>query len=93
MALRTLFVYTEFMKKKVYELLTLAAAAPARRHHGTQKVLIPECDLTGRRVMVNRSSSVPVRSHSAAAANVSSSKNLLFHKLCVHKQCSQCSCL
>ena len=40
------------MKKYVFELLTLAAASPARRRHGRQKVLIPECDLTGRRVMV-----------------------------------------
>ena len=43
--------WRQFMKKKVFELLTLAAASPARRHHG-------------RRVMVNCSSSVPVRSHS-----------------------------
>ena len=52
--LRT-FVYTEFMKKKVFELLTLAAASQARYRRGRQKVLIPKCDLTGRRVMVNRS--------------------------------------
>ena len=57
-----MFVYTEYMKKKVFELLRLAAATPARRNHGRQKVSIPKCDLTGRRVMVNRSSSVPVRS-------------------------------
>ena len=47
-------MYTEFMKKKVFEQLT------ARRRHERQKVLIPECDLTGRKVMVNRSSSVLV---------------------------------
>ena len=52
------------MKKKVLELLTLAAASPVHRHYGRQKVLIPKCDLTGRRVMVNHSSSVPVSLHS-----------------------------
>ena len=36
------------MKKKVFELLTLAAASPARSPHGRQKVLIPEYDLTRR---------------------------------------------
>ena len=44
------------MKKKVFELLRLAAASPAHRRHGRQKDSFPECDLTGRRVMVNRSS-------------------------------------
>ena len=43
---------------------TLAAASPVRHYRGRQKVLIPECDPTGSRVMVNRSSSVPVRSYS-----------------------------
>ena len=57
-------MYTEFMKKKVFELLMLAAASQAHRRHGRQKVSIPECGLTARRVMVNRSSSLPVRSHS-----------------------------
>ena len=28
---------------------------PARRRHGRQKLSIPECNLTGRKVMVNRS--------------------------------------
>ena len=48
-ALRTLFVYTELAKKKIFGQLRLAVAPPARRCHGRQKVLIPECDLTGRR--------------------------------------------
>ena len=59
--LRTLFVYTEFTKKKVFGQLTLAVASPACHRHGRQKVSIPECDLTGRRAMVDRSSSLPVR--------------------------------
>ena len=46
-------MYTEFTKKKVFELPTLAAAAPARCRHGRQKVLIPECNLTGTETMVN----------------------------------------
>ena len=29
-----MFVYTEFAKKKVFELLTLAVACSAGRHHG-----------------------------------------------------------
>ena len=40
-------MYTEFMKKKVFKLLTLSAAPQVRRRHGRQKVSIPECDLTG----------------------------------------------
>ena len=65
-------------------------------------VSIPECDLTDKRVMVYLP---PVRSHSGintltamiAVRRRSSSyaelfKNLLFSKLCIHKQCSQCSC-
>ena len=32
--------------------------------YGRQKVSIPECNLTGRRVMVESSSSLPVRSYS-----------------------------
>ena len=56
-------MYTEFTKKKVFGQLTLAVAAPARRCRGRQKVLIPECDLTDRRVVVDRSSSLPVRLH------------------------------
>ena len=35
------------MKKKVFELLALAAASLAHPRHGRQKVSIPECDLTG----------------------------------------------
>ena len=60
-------------------------------------------NLTGRRVMVDRSSSLPVRSHLGIdavclpwrrrardpAANVSSSKTFI---VCAHKQCSQCLC-
>uniref|UniRef100_A0A671W452 Phosphodiesterase n=1 Tax=Sparus aurata TaxID=8175 RepID=A0A671W452_SPAAU len=41
---RTLFVYTAFMKNKVFELLMLAAASPARGRHARQKVSIYECD-------------------------------------------------
>ena len=37
-------VCVEFMKKKVFELLTLAAAFPTRGCHGRQKVSIHECD-------------------------------------------------
>ena len=33
-------MYTEFMKKKVFGLLTLAAATPARGHHGRQNALL-----------------------------------------------------
>ena len=36
-------MYTEFMKKKVFELLALAAASPARSRHGRQKLSIPGC--------------------------------------------------
>ena len=50
-------MYTEFTKKKVFELLTVGAGSPAHRCHGRQKVSIPKCDLTGRRVMVDCSSS------------------------------------
>ena len=42
-------VYTEFTKKKVFELFTVGAGSPAH------------CDLTSRRVMVDL---LPVRSHS-----------------------------
>ena len=42
-------MYTEFTKKTVFEQLTLAVASSARRCHGRQQVLIPECDLTGKR--------------------------------------------
>ena len=35
-------------EKKVFELLTLAAASPAHCRHGRQKVSIPEYDLTGK---------------------------------------------
>ena len=54
-------MYTKFTKKKVFELLTVGARSLVRRRHGILKVSIPECDLTGRRVMVDRSSSLPVR--------------------------------
>ena len=59
--LRTLFVYTEFTKKKVFGQLTLAGASPARFRHGRHKVSIPECDLKGRRSTITL---LPVRSHS-----------------------------
>ena len=42
-----MFVYTEFMKKKVFEQLTLAAASPARGRHGRQKVSITEWESNG----------------------------------------------
>ena len=77
-ALRTLFVYTEFMKRKVFKLLRLAAEAPVRRCHGRQKVSIPECDLTGTLEEQFTITLPPVRSHSGIdtlhIANVSSSK-------------------
>ena len=44
-----MFVYTEFTKKKSFGQLTLAVASLVRRHHGRQKVSIPECEQTGRR--------------------------------------------
>ena len=40
-------------KKKLFEQLTVGAGSPVRRRCGRQKVLIPECDLTGRRVTVD----------------------------------------
>ena len=46
--MRTLFVYTEFTKKKVFEKLTLTAVSSGRPHHGRHKVSITECDLTVR---------------------------------------------
>lgn len=52
-------MYAEFTKKRVFEILTVGAGSLAGRHHGRQKVLIPEYDLTGRRVMVDL---LPVRS-------------------------------
>ena len=70
-ALRTFFVYTEFTKKNVFEKLTVAVASPVRCRHGRQKVSIPECDLTGRRVTVVCSSSLH------AIANVSCSKTFI----------------
>ena len=46
-------VHTEFTKKRVFGWPTLAVESPARRRPGRQKVSIPECDLTGRRVTVD----------------------------------------
>ena len=57
------------MKKKVFELLTLAAASPVHRPHGRQKVSIPECDRTGRRVMVNRSAALSLNTGSFISNN------------------------
>ena len=55
------FIVVPFSKrKKVFELLTIGAGSPACRHQGRKKVSIPECDFTGRRVMVDLP---PVRSH------------------------------
>ena len=51
-ALRTLFVYTEFAKKRVFEQLTLAVACSARSRHGSREVSISKCDVTWRRVKV-----------------------------------------
>ena len=51
-------MFTEFTKKRVLGQLTLAVTSPAGRCHGRQKVSISECDLTGRRVMVDL---LPVR--------------------------------
>ena len=56
-ALRKLFVYAEFTKKG-FELLTVGAGSPAHHSHGRQKVSIPEWDLTGRRVVLDHSSSL-----------------------------------
>ena len=58
-------MYAEFTKKRVFELLTVAAGSPVHHRHGRQKVSIPEYDLTGRRVMVDL---MPVRSHSGIDA-------------------------
>ena len=46
------------------EQLTLAIASPARRHHGRQKVSIPEWDLTGRLEEWSTITPLSVRSHS-----------------------------
>ena len=40
--------FTKKKKKKVFEQLTLSSA---HHRHGRQKMSIPECDLTGRRVL------------------------------------------
>ena len=61
--------------------LMVAAAPPVRCRHGRQKVLIPECDLTGRRV--DRPSSLPVRSHSGIDTYCQPFKNLLFSNLVI----------
>ena len=60
----SLFFKTEFTKKKVFGQLTLAVASPVLHCHGRQQVLLPKCDLTGRRVIVDRSLRLPVRSNS-----------------------------
>ena len=44
-ALRTLFVYTEFTKKKVFGQLMLAVACSARRRPASREVSMSECDL------------------------------------------------
>ena len=68
-----------------------------------KKVLIPQRYQTGRRSIITL---LPVRSYLGIdtfclpwwrrardpAPTVSSSKTLFFSKLCVHEQCSQCSC-
>ena len=57
-------VYAEFAKKKVLGQLTSVAASPACRRHGRQKVLIPECNLTGTPEEWSIITLLPVRSHS-----------------------------
>ena len=52
---KTSFVYAEFTKKKVFELLTLAVAGSAHRRPASGKVSISECDETWRTVKVDRS--------------------------------------
>ena len=51
-ALRTLFVYTEFTKKKVFEQLMLAVACSARRRPASGEESISEWDVTWRTVKV-----------------------------------------
>ena len=53
-ALRTLSEYTEFTIKNVFEHLTLAVACSVSRHHGSREVSNSECDVTWRRVKVDR---------------------------------------
>ena len=50
-ALRTLFVYTEFTEKKVFEQLMLADVSSAGRHPASGEVLISECDVARRWVV------------------------------------------
>ena len=47
-------VYTEFTKKKVFGQLTLAVACSASCPHSRWEVSISECDVTWRRVKVER---------------------------------------
>ena len=65
-----MLVYTEFTKNKVFEQLTLATVSSAQRRHGRVKVSITECNLPGRKVMVDCSSSLPVRSQSGITAKL-----------------------
>ena len=51
-------MYKEFTKKRVFGQLALAVASLARHCHGR---LMAECDLTDRRVMMDRSSSTPLK--------------------------------
>ena len=53
-ALRTLFVYAEFTKKKVFELLTLAVGCSASCRPASREISTSECDVTLRRVKVER---------------------------------------
>ena len=81
-------MYTEFSKKKVFEQLTLAAASPAHRRHGRQKVSIPECDLTGRR-STWRSSSYGEQFKNETTVNLKSASFvviMLLHKGLTHIQ-------
>ena len=51
-ALRTLFVHTEFTKKRVFEQLTLAVACSAGRCPASREVWVSECAVTWKRVKV-----------------------------------------
>ena len=60
----TLFVCTEFTKRKVYELLMSAAVFSAHHHHGRQTVSIPGWDLIVRLEEWSTTTLLHVGSHS-----------------------------
>ena len=47
--MRTLFMYTEFAKKNLFEQLTLAVACSASRRPASREISISECNVTCRR--------------------------------------------